>query len=226
MKIIKKAKDLNFNVNEIFYSIQGEGTRAGLACIFVRLQGCLLRCSWCDTPYALERKEIANQMTGEDIFNQIGKYECKFLMLTGGEPLEQNDIFDFISMAIIRGYEVVIETNGQAEISRVDSKAIKIMDLKCPESNMSKKNNYSNIEFLQKTDEVKFVIGSKIDFEWAIDRCSEYDIFAKVSTVLFSPVFGKVEPIELANWILESNKPIRMQLQMHKYIWEPSTRGV
>lgn len=226
MKTYKKAKDLIFNVNEIFYSIQGEGTRVGLPCIFVRLQGCLLRCSWCDTPYALERKTIANRMTGEEIFKSIAKFNCKFLMLTGGEPLEQKDIIDFITFAIDMGYEVVIETNGQADISKVDKRAVKIMDLKCPDSEMSRKNNYKNISHLQKTDEIKFVIGSKIDFEWAIDRCKEFDLFAKVNSVLFSPVFGKLEPIDLSNWILESYYPIRLQMQMHKFIWEPNTRGV
>jgi 7-carboxy-7-deazaguanine synthase len=223
---MRKARELRFNVNEIFYSIQGEGTRAGLPCVFVRLQGCLLRCSWCDTPYALEKKEIVNRMTGEEIFKSILKYECKFLMLTGGEPLEQDDIFDFITLASDKGYEVVIETNGQADVSRVDKRAYKIMDFKCPSSNMSRKNNYGNINYLNLTDEVKFVIGNKIDFDWALDRCREFDLFTKVKTILFSPVFGEIEPVELSNWILEHNYPIRLQLQMHKFIWEPNTRGV
>ena len=215
-----------YNVNEIFYSIQGEGTRSGKACIFVRMQGCLLRCSWCDTPYALERKQTEKLMTGQEILDYIAQYDCKFLMLTGGEPLEQPNIGEFVESALLQGYEVVIETNGQQDISKVSKDAVKILDLKCPGSAMHKKNNYKNIEYLDGKDEVKFVISDREDYEWSLAKCEEFNLFDKVKEVLFSPVFGKLEPVELANWILEDKKPVRMQLQMHKFIWEPNTRGV
>ncbi len=219
-------KDHKFNVNEIFYSIQGEGSRIGKPCIFLRFQGCLLRCVWCDTPYALERKEIANLMTADEIFANIAKYDCKFLMLTGGEPLEQEYISEFISEACDKGYEVVIETNGQQDIAKVDKRAVCILDIKCPDSKMAKKNKYENLDLIEAKDEVKFVISSKGDFDFALDVIEKHNLFKKTENVLFSPVFGVVEPIELANWILEKNLPARMQLQLHKYIWEPSTRGV
>ncbi|MDC1067659.1 radical SAM protein [Candidatus Kapabacteria bacterium] len=223
---MKIAKDLNFNINEIFFSIQGEGTRAGRACTFVRLQGCLLRCVWCDTPYALERKEVHNLMSGEDIFNEINKYPTKFLMLTGGEPLEQDDIFDFIKIACEKGFEVVIETNGQVLTDKVDKRAVKILDIKCPDSKMEKKNNYKNLELLNPHDELKFVIASRRDFDFAIKLCDENKLYDKVSAVLFSPVFEGPKLQEFSNWVMDSGKPIRMQLQLHKYIWSPQTRGV
>lgn len=223
---MKSASELNFNINEIFYSVQGEGTRAGRACIFVRLQGCLLRCVWCDTPYALERKEIHKLMTGEQIFEKISDYPSKFLMLTGGEPLEQEDIFRFIEIACDQGYEVVIETNGQVLTDKVDPRAIKILDIKCPDSKMSKKNNYDNLNLLNPHDEVKFVIASKKDYDFAIDICDRYNLYDKVHAILFSPVFDGPELQEFANWIMNSNRKIRMQVQLHKYIWSPETRGV
>lgn len=223
---MKNPQNLNFNINEIFFSIQGEGTRAGRACTFVRLQGCLLRCVWCDTPYALERKETHNLMTGEEIFEKISEYPTKFLMLTGGEPLEQEDIFRFIEIACDRGYEVVIETNGQVLTDKVDPRAVKILDIKCPDSKMEKKNNYNNLDLLQAHDEVKFVIASRRDFDFAIEICEKYDLYEKVNAVLFSPVFEGPQLQEFANWVMNSGKKIRMQMQLHKYIWSPETRGV
>jgi 7-carboxy-7-deazaguanine synthase len=217
---------LDFNINEIFYSIQGEGTRAGLPCIFVRLQGCLLRCVWCDTPYALERKEIVSMMTGKEIADEVSKYDCKFLMFTGGEPLEQENIFPLINYFCDLGYDVVIETNGQADVSKVDQRATKIMDLKCPDSLMHKKNNYKNIDYLNKNDEVKFVVGSEKDFNFAEEICEKYNLEEKVNTILISPVFGKIELNDLAELIKKSKHRFRMQFQMHKYIWEPNRKGV
>lgn len=221
-----KAEDLKFNVNEIFYSIQGEGSRTGRPCVFVRMQGCLLRCSWCDTPYALDRKKTEKIMSGREILDEVDRHNCKFLMLTGGEPLEQKNIEEFIEIAADEGFEVVIETNGQQSVKNIDKRAVKILDLKCPGSNMHKKNNYKNLEYLTPKDEVKFVIRDREDYEWAKQKCDEYDLYNKVSEVLFSPVFEDLEPVVLANWILEDHLPARMQMQMHKYIWEPNTRGV
>ncbi len=218
--------NLDFNINEIFYSIQGEGTRAGLPCVFVRLQGCLLRCAWCDTPYALERKQIETMMTGQEIFDEVKKYNCNFVMFTGGEPLEQENIFPLITYFCDNGYDVVIETNGQADISKVDSKATKILDLKCPVSKMHKKNNYNNLEYLNKNDEVKFVVGSKIDFDFAEELTQKYNLEEKVDTILISPVFDSIDLIELSEWVKNSKHRFRMQFQLHKYIWEPNKRGV
>lgn len=223
---MKPLAKQNFNVNEIFYSIQGEGTRVGMPCIFVRFQGCLLRCVWCDTPYALERKEQKMIMSGEQILNKISDYNCKFLMLTGGEPLEQEDVFDFITVASDKGYQVVIETNGQVLTDKVDNRAVKIMDFKCPDSKMSKKNNFENVKYLNSHDEVKFVIGSKNDFDWSIEICDKYDLYSKVSAIHFSPVFETQDLKELADWIKFSGKDIRMQTQLHKQIWDPNTIGV
>lgn len=218
--------NLKYNVNEIFYSIQGEGSRSGMPCVFVRMQGCLLRCTWCDTPYALDRKKTEKLMSTNEILAEVEKHNCKFLMLTGGEPLEQKEINVLVEEALNRGYDVVIETNGQQDIGKVSKAAVKIFDLKCPGSAMHKKNDYNNIAKLDEKDEVKFVIKDRADYDWAIDKCKKYDLFNRVSEVLLSPVFGEIEPIELANWILEDQLPARMQMQMHKAIWEPNRRGV
>ncbi len=217
---------LKFNVNEIYKSIQGEGTRSGLIFTFIRLQGCLLRCSWCDTPYALERKEVKTLMNGDRIYSEILDLNCKRIMLTGGEPLEQEDVFEFINFLCDEGYEVVIETNGQVLCDKVDNRAIKILDMKCPLSKMSKKNDYRNLELLNIHDELKFVIAGKEDFEWAIKLCSEKNLFNREFTVLFSPAFGLIEEKLLAQWIIDANLPVKMQLQTHKYIWSPTQRGV
>lgn len=218
--------EIKYNVNEIFYSIQGEGSRSGMPCVFVRMQGCLLRCTWCDTPYALERNQTEMLMSSNEILDEVSKYKCNFLMLTGGEPLEQEQIRVLVEQALFLGYSVVIETNGQQDIGKVPKAAVKILDLKCPGSAMHKKNDYSNIAKLDEKDEVKFVVKDRADYDWAIEKCKEYDLFNKVREVLFSPVFGELEPVELANWILEDHLPARMQMQMHKFIWEPNTRGV
>jgi len=217
---------MKFNINEIFFSIQGEGTRAGRKCTFIRFQGCLLRCSWCDTPYALERKEIHNLMSEIEIIEKIKSYDNKLVMLTGGEPLEQKGIFDFINLLCDAGFEVTIETNGQADISKIDSRAVKIYDIKCPDSLMSKKNNYNNINYLNGNDEIKFVINSRKDFDWALNKCKELKLYDISNTILFSPVLGKVQPIDLASWVLETDSNIRMQLQLHKYIWDVDKKGV
>jgi len=223
---MKALEDLKFNINEIFYSIQGEGTRVGLPFVFIRLQGCLLRCVWCDTPYALERKEIATIMNGKELWEAMKQYDCKRIMLTGGEPLEQEDIFEFITYLCDEDYEVVIETNGQVDTEEVDNRAIKIIDIKCPGSKMHKKNNYNNLEIVKNEDEIKFVVMHREDFDFAVEICKKYELYTKVNTVLFSPVFGTLDANILAKWILDEHIPVRMQLQLHKFIWEPNTRGV
>lgn len=214
------------NVSEIYTSLQGEGTRSGLLTTFVRLQGCLLRCTWCDTPYALERKEIIELRKVEDVIADIEKENCNLIMLTGGEPLEQTASLELISTLCDKGYEVTIETNGQADISTVDKRAVLIMDIKCPASGMHKKNRWDNLQYLKKGDEIKFVIAGREDYEWAKNICIEKELYDLVDTVLFSPAFKLVKEIELAEWIIKDRLPVRMQLQTHKYIWHPEERGV
>lgn len=214
------------NISEIFYSIQGEGTRAGLPCVFIRLQGCNFRCSWCDTPYALEIKQKEKIMTLGEIIQEVSKYNCDFVEFTGGEPLQQTEVVELINYFANQNKVVAIETNGYHSFQHIDSRVIKIMDIKCPGSNMHKFNNFDNLKYLNKSDEIKFVVLNRQDFDYALDIIEKYNLESLVDTILFSPVFGKSEPVELAKWILSSNKKIRMQLQIHKYIWHPDTRGV
>lgn len=220
------TENTKFNISEIFYSIQGEGTRAGMPCVFVRLQGCNFRCSWCDTPYALDSNENAEILTGRQILERASSYKCNFIEFTGGEPLFQKDSVSLINDFVEEGFLVAIETNGYHSFENIDLRAVKIMDIKCPGSKMKSFNNLDNLRYLTNNDELKFVILDKKDFDWAVDFITENNLFEKTGTILFSPVFGLLEPVKLANWILDSKLPIRMQLQIHKFIWEPNTRGV
>lgn len=209
-------------VNEIYYSIQGESTKAGLPCVFIRLTYCNLRCSYCDTEYAFyEGKELSL----EEIFTKVKKYRCNLVELTGGEPLVQSESLELMKLLCDTGYEVLLETGGSLPIDNVDLRVKIIMDLKCPSSNMAKKNLYENISFLKKSDEVKFVLGSREDYEWAKTILLQYDLQNKCD-VLFSVVFGKLQPVTAVEWILEDNLQIRFQLQMHKFIWHPEQKGV
>lgn len=210
-------------VNEIFYSIQGESTKAGLPCIFIRLTYCNIRCIYCDTEYAFYE---GKDMTIDEILNDIKKYNCSLVEITGGEPLVQENVHGLMKILSDNGYNVMLETGGSLPIENVDKRVKVIMDLKTPYSKMEKKNRYENISYLKSSDEVKFVIGSREDYDWAKDKIMEYDLLNKVEQVLFSPVFDKVENIELAKWILDDSLNVRFQLQMHKYIWHPEERGV
>ncbi len=224
-----KHKNLNsdvLNVNEIFFSIQGEGTRAGRPCVFVRLQGCMLRCAWCDTDYALDLEEVKSLMTFEQVLEKIAEYNCNFVELTGGEPLAQRNAYSFLKILCDRGYETALETNGHADISEVDKRVIKIMDIKCPDSKMSHYNNFKNISHISKNDEVKFAIASDTDFHWALDIISEYNLTKIAGDVIFSPVFDRYTPKRLAEKVLACGEKVRMQLQMHKFIWHPNAEGV
>ncbi len=218
--------DLLFRVNEIFYSIQGEGTRAGLPCVFVRLHGCKLRCSYCDTTYAIDRRSGGTQMTGQEIDNIFRSYQCSFIEFTGGEPLEEINVFPLMRYYCDQGYTVAVETGGHVDASLCDKRVIRIIDMKTPSSNMMRMNNYTNLLHLRPHDEVKFVIGSREDYEWSRDLVREYALYKHCTSVLFSPVFNTVPYQELVSWILEDRLPVRFQLQMHKFIWSPDTRGV
>ncbi len=209
-------------INEIFHSIQGESSFAGLPCVFVRLTYCNLRCTYCDTEYAFyEGKDYSI----EQIIEEIKKYDCKLVEVTGGEPLMQEDIHELTKTLCDDGYDVMLETGGSLTIKDVDERVKIIMDLKCPSSGMMKKNLYENIEYLKSSDEVKFVIGDREDYIWSKEIVEHYSL-AEKCTVLFSIVFDKLEPLTLAQWILEDKLKVRFQLQMHKYIWHPDTKGV
>lgn len=210
-------------VNEIYQSVQGESTWAGLPCVFVRLTFCDLRCTYCDTEYAFYQ---GSKMPLEDIVSQVLAFGCPLIEVTGGEPLLQPDCAPLLSMLCDAGLTVLLETSGAHDISTVDPRVCRIMDLKTPSSGMCGRNFYDNIAHLTQRDEVKFVIGSREDYEWARERVREYDLAAKVKAVLLSPVFGRMEPADIVAWMLEDRLPARFQLQMHKFIWEPKARGV
>ncbi len=210
-------------INEIFFSIQGESTNAGLPCVFVRLTYCNLRCVYCDTEYAFYE---GKDMNVEDIISEVDKYNCKLVEVTGGEPLVQENVHELMIKLCDKGFTVMIETGGSLPIENIDKRVKVIMDLKTPYSKMEFKNRYENIEHLKPIDEVKFVVGSREDYEWTKGIIAKYDLTSKVAQVLISPVFSEVENIDLANWILQDNLNVRFQLQMHKYIWHPETRGV
>jgi 7-carboxy-7-deazaguanine synthase len=209
-------------VNEIYFSIQGESSKAGLPCVFIRLTYCNLRCSYCDTEYAFYE---GTERTIEEILSEVRKYECKLVEITGGEPLVQEDVHGLMKALADEGFEVMLETGGSLPINEVDKRVMIIMDLKCPSSKMMMKNLYQNIDFLKPNDEVKFVIGTPEDFDWSKEIISKYDLTNKCC-ILFSVVFGKLEPVKLVNWILEDKLNVRYQLQMHKIIWHPETKGV
>lgn len=210
-------------VNEIYFSVQGESTYAGLPCVFVRLTFCNLRCTYCDTEYAFYD---GKDLTIAEIVEEVRKYDCKLVEITGGEPLVQmNECLDLMKQLCDEGFEVLIETGGSLSIKDIDPRVKVIMDLKCPSSGMEKKNFYENINYLKPVDELKFVIGNREDYDWTVDVMKKYDLENKCKT-LFSVVFGKLEPLKLVNWILEDKLNVRFQLQMHKFIWNPETKGV
>ncbi|MBM4171004.1 MAG: 7-carboxy-7-deazaguanine synthase QueE [Ignavibacteria bacterium] len=209
-------------INEIFYSIQGESSKSGLPCVFIRLTYCNLRCSYCDTEYAFfDGKE----MSIEEIISEVKRYKCNLVEVTGGEPLMQEDVFVLMSRLCNEGFDVMLETGGSISIKEVEKRVMIVMDLKCPSSNMLKKNLYSNIDYLKRNDEIKFVIGSKEDYDWAKAIIKTYRLVNKCD-ILFSVVYGELEPVKLVNWILEDKLKVRYQLQMHKVIWHPETKGV
>jgi len=211
------------NITEIFYSIQGESTHAGRPCVFVRLTGCNLRCRWCDTAYAFDGGQ---RMTIEEVAAAVARHQCNLIEITGGEPLLQEGVYPLIDALLAVDNTVMIETSGASDVSRLDPRVIKIMDLKCPGSGESERNLWSNLEYLRAHDEIKFVVADRLDYEWAREAIGTRDLAARVNAVLISPVFGEMDPEALAGWILEDNLPARMQLQLHKHIWPPNTRGV
>jgi len=223
---IKDPLNLHFSISEIFHSLQGEGVRAGERCVFIRLQGCSLRCSWCDTAYALNHKKGGFDMKGEEILSKIEEFDCNFIEFTGGEPLEQVNIYPLMTFLCDKGYTVAIETGGHINTQFVDTRVIKIIDMKCPDSKMSSLNNYDNLLLINAQDEVKFVLASRTDYLWAKQIVERYQLINSCKAVLFSCVFNQLAFADLAEWILEDRLDVKMQLQMHKFIWDPMARGV
>ena len=223
---IKDPLNLHFSISEIFHSLQGEGVRAGERCVFIRLQGCSLRCSWCDTAYALDHKKGGFDMKGEEILSKIEEFDCNFIEFTGGEPLEQANIYPLMTFLCDKGYTVAIETGGHINTQFVDTRVIKIIDMKCPDSKMSSLNNYDNLLLINAQDEVKFVLASRTDYLWAKQIVEQYQLINSCKAVLFSCVFNQLAFADLAEWILEDRLDVKMQLQMHKFIWDPMARGV
>lgn len=209
-------------VTEIFHSIQGESSFAGRPCVFVRLTGCPLRCSWCDSEYTFHG---GADMTLDEILAQVRGHGCPLVEVTGGEPLHQPEAFTLVRRLCQEGYEVLIETSGAMDISGVDPRAHVIMDVKCPGSGMVDRMRWENVPLLGRKDEAKFVIKDRSDYEWARDCMRQHDL-ARRCTVLFGPVFGELELRQLAEWILADRLPVRFQMQVHKYIWDPNMRGV
>ncbi|MBS1144093.1 MAG: queE [Proteobacteria bacterium] len=202
-------------LTEIFYSLQGEASRAGLPTVFVRLTGCPLRCKWCDTTYSFTGGEPASI---ESVLAEVGKYPARQICVTGGEPLSQKDCLPLLTALCDAGYDVSLETSGALDVSEVDARVSRIMDLKAPDSGESAKNCWANLDVLNRRDEIKIVIASRTDYEWARDVLRDKRLNA-LCPVLFSPAGGLIEPQSLADWILEDGLDVRFQLQLHKLLW-------
>ena len=208
-------------ITEIFHSIQGESSHAGRPCVFVRLTGCNLRCTWCDSEYTFTGGE---RMSLDDVMERVRSYDCKLVEVTGGEPLAQQEAFELITRLCDEGFEVLLETSGSIDITPVDRRATIILDLKCPGSGEMAKNRWANLEELRPHDEIKFVIADREDYEWARNLIAERNLDRW--TVLLSPVWGTMNPKDLAEWMLADHVPARFQTQLHKHIWGADVHGV
>ena len=208
---------------ELFYSIQGESTFSGMPCIFIRTSGCNLRCSYCDTKFAYE--EEGYEISPEKVLKNIKEYNCRLLEVTGGEPLLQEEIYDLIEMVLEENYNVLLETNGSLLTDKVPEQVIKIVDIKCPESGQSNLMNFENLNYLKKKDHVKFVLTDKADYEWAKGVISDYNLIGRTN-ILVSPACNILDIKKLAEWILKDSLDVRLQVQLHKIIWDPLMRRV
>ncbi|HUW38088.1 MAG TPA: 7-carboxy-7-deazaguanine synthase QueE [Rhodocyclaceae bacterium] len=209
------AGEATLKISEIFHSLQGESSRVGLPTVFVRLTGCPLRCTWCDTEYAFTG---GSGMSVAEVLAEVGRYGCGTVCVTGGEPLAQRGCPDLLRALCDAGYSVSLETSGALDLSGVDPRVAKIMDLKAPGSGESEKNRWQNLAQLTASDEIKFVLASEADYQWAKTAVSERKLDA-LCPVLFSPVAGQLDPAQLAGWILRDRLPVRFQLQLHKLLW-------
>jgi 7-carboxy-7-deazaguanine synthase len=210
-------------INEIFYSIQGESTFAGRPCVFVRLTACDLRCTWCDTPYAFHE---GRKRSVDAVLEEVAAYGCPLVEVTGGEPLLQQEVYTLMDRLIAAGRTVLLETGGHRSTADVPGQVITILDVKCPGSGESSRNDWSNLDRLRPHDQVKFVISDRTDYEYARDVVLRHDLAGRAAAVLFSPVHGALGPRQLSEWVLADRLPVRVQIQLHKYIWDPETRGV
>jgi 7-carboxy-7-deazaguanine synthase len=216
-------QEKTLTINEIYLSIQGESTWMGRSCVFVRLTFCNLRCNYCDTEYAFYE---GRKQKLREIVDTVAAFHWPLVEITGGEPLLQKNVLPLMSILCDADYTVLLETSGAHDISKVDLRVHRIMDLKTPGSGEVDKNLWSNIDHLTPRDEVKFVMGSREDYEWSRDKVQRFDLPSRCHAVLFSPIFGRIDPREIVEWILADKLDVRFQLQMHKFIWSPTQRGV
>jgi 7-carboxy-7-deazaguanine synthase len=210
-------------LNEIFYSVQGESTYAGRPCVFVRLTACDLRCSWCDTPYAFHE---GSKRTLDEVLTEVDRFRCQLVEVTGGEPLLQEDVYPLMRELLDRGKTVLLETGGHRSTERVPEHVITVIDVKCPGSGEAARMDWVNLDRLRPHDEVKFVIRDRADYEFARDVIQRRDLCGRAAAVHMSPVHGVLNPRILAEWVLADHLAVRVQLQLHKYIWDAHTRGV
>jgi 7-carboxy-7-deazaguanine synthase len=222
LKLLESKTPGRLLIHEIYRSLQGESTFAGLPCVFVRTAVCGQRCVWCDTPHAFTEGE---ELTLDEVIRRVKAYECPLVEVTGGEPLIQAEVLPLMTALADAGLTVLLETSGAEDVSKVDKRVRIIMDLKCPDSGECERNRFENLDHLKPTDEIKFVIASRRDFDWTVRTVREHQLDERF-TVLLSAVFDRVSLADLAGWLLESGLNVRMQLQMHKYIWDPKARGV
>ena len=210
-------------INEIFYSVQGESTYAGRPCVFVRLTACDLRCSWCDTPYAFHegrKREVV------DVVAEVERYDCALVEVTGGEPLLQEDVYPLMTELLARGKTVLLETGGHRSTARVPDLVVTILDVKCPGSGEADRMDWENLNRLRPRDEVKFVVTDRVDYEYARDAIARHDLATRAAAIHLSPAHGVLDPKTLSEWVLADRLPVRVQLQLHKYIWSAEARGV
>jgi 7-carboxy-7-deazaguanine synthase len=210
-------------INEIFYSIQGESTYAGRPCVFVRLTACDLRCSWCDTTYAFHE---GRKQSLDEVLAEVDRLDCSLVEVTGGEPLLQDDVYPLMQSLLERGRTVLLETGGHRSTEAVPASVVTILDVKCPGSGEAHRNDWSNLDRLRPHDEVKFVIKDRVDYEYARDVITTHRLAGRVAAVHLSPVHGVMDLRQLSEWTMADRLPARVQLQLHKYIWDPATRGV
>lgn len=210
-------------VNEIFHSIQGESTHAGRPCVFVRLTACDLRCSWCDTAYAFHEGQ---KMSVDEVLGRVRAYGCDVVEITGGEPLLQKEVYPLMHRLLGEGHTVMLETGGHLSAEAVPAGVIRVIDVKCPGSGESARNHWANLDSLRATDEIKFVVKDRADYEYARKVVAQHGLSGRCAAVHFSPVHGVLDPQQLAGWVLEDRLNVRVQLQLHKFIWSAETRGV
>jgi len=210
-------------VNEIFHSIQGESTHAGRRCVFVRLTACDLRCGWCDSPYAFHE---GRKMSVDEVEAAVRAFDCPLVEMTGGEPLLQKDVYPLMERLHEAGCQILIEIGGHRSIEQVPAWATVVMDVKCPGSGEAAKHDAANFARLRPHDEVKFVVADRADYDYARQVITREGLPGRVAAVLLSPVHGRLDPQQLAEWVLSDRLPVRVQLQLHKYIWGPDVRGV